>query len=102
MTINNYFHICGKQLTIIIRGLITFVERGDTSIVCLVDNICVLVLVDRSVFHPRVMLSDKRGFPRPIPKQMDIGNFTVFTPSGVNFPFTKTDCPVKGIYFSVC
>ena len=52
MTINNYFPICGKQLTFIIRGLITFVDRDNRSIACLVDNIFVLVLADRSVFHP--------------------------------------------------
>ena len=33
---------------------------------------------------------------------MDIENFTLFPPSGVNFPYTKTDCPVKRIYFCVC
>ena len=33
---------------------------------------------------------------------MDIETFTLFPPSGVNFPFTKTDCPVKRIYFCVC
>ena len=33
---------------------------------------------------------------------MDIENFTLFPPSGVNVTFTKTDCPVKRIYFCVC
>ena len=48
------------------------------------------------------MLSDNRISLAPAPKQIDIENFTLFPPSGVNFPFTKTDCPVKRIYFCVC
>ena len=81
MTINNYFHICGKQLTFIMRGLITFVERDDTSVIaCLVDNIFVLVRAYRSDFHPRVMSSDNRVFPAPTPKNMFKGNFTFFSP----------------------
>ena len=32
---------------------------------------------------------------------MDIGNFTLFPPFGVNFSFTKTDCPVNEYTF-VC
>ena len=72
------------------------------SVACLVDNIFVLVLADRSVFHPSVMLSDNRVSLAPNSKQMDIENFTLFPPYGVNFPFTKTDCPVKQMYFCVC
>ena len=45
------------------------------------------------------MLSDNRVSPAPTPKKIDIGNFTLFPPSGVNFPFTKIDWPVKRIYF---
>ena len=48
------------------------------------------------------MLSDNRVSLVPTPKQMDIENFTLFPPSGVYFPFNKTDCPVKQIYFCVC
>ena len=44
------------------------------------------------------MLSDNRVSLAPTPKQMDIEN----SPFGVNFPFTKTDCPVKRIHFCVC
>ena len=87
-----------------------FTFRGPTackqsilrSVACLVDNIFVLVLADRSVFHTRVMLSDNRVSLDPNSKQMDIENLTLFPPSGVNFPFTKTDCPVKQMYFCVC
>ena len=43
----------------------------------------VLVLADRSVFHPSVMLSDNRVSLAPT-------------------PFTKTDCSVKRIYVCVC
>ena len=48
------------------------------------------------------MLSDNRISLAPTPKQMDTENFTLFPPSGVNFPFTKIDCPVKQIYFCAC
>ena len=72
------------------------------SVACLVDNIFILLLADRSVFHPSVMLSDNRGFLAPTPKQMNIEKFILFLHSGVNIPFTKTDCPVKRICFCVC
>ena len=48
------------------------------------------------------MLSDNWVPLVPTPKQMDLENFTLFPPSGVYFPFNKTDCPVKQIYFCVC
>ena len=48
------------------------------------------------------MLSDNRVSLAPTPKQMDIENCTLFPPSGDNVPFTKTDCPVKRIYFCAC
>ena len=60
----------------------------------LVDNIFVLVLADRSVFHPSVMLSDNRVSLAPTPKQMNIEKSTLFSHSGVNIQFTETDCPV--------
>ena len=112
MTITNYFHICGKMLTFkgsyyICRNVHTGVRQLANesilrSIACLVDNSFVLVLADRSVFHPSVMLSDNRVSLAPTPKQMDIENVTLFPPPRVNFPFTKSDCQVKRIYFSVC
>ena len=61
-----------------------------------------LVLADRSVFHPSVMLSDNRVSLAPTPKQMNIEKNILFPHSGVNIPFTKTDCPVKRICFCVC
>ena len=70
--------------------LITFVEFSHLgvrqlanesilrSVACLVDNIFVLILADRSIFHPGVMLSDNRVSAAPIPNKMDIGNFSLF------------------------
>ena len=74
-----------------LRGFITFVEIWSDNlqtsrylIACLVDNIFVLVLTDRSVFHPSVMLSDNRVSLVPTPKQMNIEKNILFPHSGVN------------------
>ena len=72
------------------------------SIACLVDNIFVLVLAAHSIFYSSVMLPDNRVSLAPTPKQMDIEKIILFPHSGVNFPFTKTDWPLKRICFCVC
>ena len=83
LTLKRFYYILG------IRQLAN--ESILRSIACLVDNIFVLVLADRSVFHPSVMLSDNRVSLAPTPKQMNIEKNTLFNHSGVNIPFTKTD-----------
>ena len=92
-----------KKKNVLVLLWITFltfvINEGRRWIACLVDNIFVWVLAHRSVFHPSVMLSDNRISLAPTPKQMDTENFTLFPPSGVNFPFTKTDCPVNEYIF---
>ena len=85
MTINNYFHICGEMLTLkrfyyICRKLVVQLANESIlrSVACLVDNMFVLVLADRTVFHSNVMLSDNWVSLAPTPKQMNIEKISYF------------------------
>ena len=78
LTLKRFYYICGN----LVRQLAN--KSILRSIAWLVDNIFLLVLADRSVFHPSVMLSDNRVSLAPTPKQMNIEKNILFPHSGVN------------------
>ena len=78
LTLKRFYYICRN----LVRQLAN--ESILQSVACLVDNVFVLVLADRSVFHPSVMLSDNRVSLAPTPKQMNIEKIILFPHSGVN------------------
>ena len=101
-TINNYFHICGKMLTLkrfyyICRNFVRQLANETIlrSVACLVDNIFVLVLADRFVFHPSVMLSDNRVSLAPTPKQMNIEKISYFPIPGLPGKANMSLCMLK-------